>query len=123
MLRNFIINKLLKINVTFLLILSRLQYVIENWGGTDDVTLNTLKAIENHFAKIIPDKPRQESALPIFSNLKLYHHNSYFHYNMIPQPIFKRINTKKIYSEIIFLNFKPLKISNNPTNQIFKFGF
>lgn len=99
------------------------QYTIENWGGTIDVTLNTLKVIENHFARIISNKPRQESALPIFSHLKFYHHNIYFHYNMIPQPIFRRINNKQIYSEISPLNFKPLNISNNPTNNIFKFGF
>lgn len=55
----------------FPLIYSRLNYAIENWRVTDKLTLNPLKVTQNHFARIISNQPKLESALSIFKRLKI----------------------------------------------------
>lgn len=45
---------------------SRLNNAIENWGGTYSTTFNPIKVTQNHFARMLSDKPRQELVFPVF---------------------------------------------------------
>lgn len=69
-LRNMLNENLMR-TLYFALIDSRLNYGIENWGGTDKVSIHPLIVTQNHFIRILKFKPKRESALPLYTQLKI----------------------------------------------------
>lgn len=45
---------------------SRLNNAIENWGGTYSTTFNPIKVTQNHFARMLSDKPKTRIGVPCF---------------------------------------------------------